>query len=127
MSSPPKQQEVRLPAIPESVPDARYFVSHFFAEHGVPADAVVDLELATSEAASNAVEHGAPCDGGVFVVRALIEGPAAVEVCDCGQFNENRPSQPFRGLGLRIIRELCDIVTIEPAADRTLVRLIKAV
>ncbi len=41
-----------------------------------------------------------------------------VEVCDCGTFDES-PSDPHRGFGLTIIRELCDDVKIEQEAERT--------
>lgn len=116
-----------MPAEPDSVAEARRFVRGFFAEHGVSEEVVTDLELATSEATANAVEHGAPCDGGFIHLRVGIEGPAQVEVCDCGEFKEDQPSRPLRGLGLTIMREMVDVLSIQPEAGRTRVRLVKAV
>ena len=107
--------------------DARRFVRAFFADHGVSDEDVTDLELATSEATANAVEHGSPCDGGTIYLRVGIDGPAQVEICDCGEFEEDQPSRPLRGLGLRIMREVVDDLWIQSEGGRTRVQLTKTV
>jgi anti-sigma regulatory factor (Ser/Thr protein kinase) len=90
-------------------------------------EVVTDLELATSEVTANAVEHGCPCDGGVIYLRVGLGGSAQVEICDCGEFKWDQPSRPLRGLGLKIIREMVDVLSIQPDAGRTMVRLAKTV
>ena len=90
---------------------------------GCDAEATADIVLATSEAASNAIEHGAAdMQRGVSVVGRVVDDVISVVVRDHGRWRE--PGPPLnRGRGIKIMRHLMDSVSVEPGDDGTLVRL----
>jgi anti-sigma regulatory factor (Ser/Thr protein kinase) len=94
------------PALPESVGSLRRAVGAFARAHGATDDVVISLELAASEALSNAVLH-AFADRpkpGTLTVTAVRDGDAiCVVVCDDGSGMKPRPDSPGLGVGLPVM------------------------
>jgi anti-sigma regulatory factor (Ser/Thr protein kinase) len=75
------KRESWLPAEPEAVAQARAVVRELAAELRLDPETAWDLQLATSEAFANAVEHGRPCDPREIFLRAEIrDGGVRLEV-----------------------------------------------
>ena len=94
-----------LPGLPECVAEARRRVVSFAAQHGATAAALARIELAVSEAATNAVVHGyAGYRMGVIRVEADVEGgDLELVVSDRGRGFTGEPV-PGLGLGLALVR-----------------------
>jgi serine/threonine-protein kinase RsbW len=124
------KRESWLPAVPESARLARAIVREAASELRLDGATTWDLMLATTEAFANAVEHGAPCDGGIFL---RIEGGTdgmGVEVSDCGCYAPGAGSRKPEGLGGRgipIIAAVVDHIEIVPDTGSTSVRFEKRV
>jgi anti-sigma regulatory factor (Ser/Thr protein kinase) len=89
-----------------------------------------ELMLATSEAFSNAVEHGRPCDPrGILLRTEIRDGRMGVEVADCGGgFPAGRTTKKGHGeggRGMRIIEATMDQVEVHPDRGATRVRFAK--
>lgn len=119
------QGEVRLPAVPDSVPRARALVRAAAARHGIEDDAAWALMLATTEAVANAVEHGS--GGAIGLMIESNDGELSVEVSSPGPFRVELPDQagPHRGRGLPLMAEVVDRLHLEPDAEQTRVRFVK--
>jgi anti-sigma regulatory factor (Ser/Thr protein kinase) len=123
------EREIWLRAQPVSASVARAFVGEAAQQLRCDRAAVEALRLSISEAVSNAVEHGAPCDNGLISVSVYVEADClTTEVGDCGDFRVAR--QPGNGLeeqgrGLPLMFALMDQVEIESVPGRTVVRLVK--
>lgn len=97
------------------------------SRYGVGADRVSDLVMAVSEIVSNALEHG----GGVAKQRVWDEGHGLVcEIFDPGggfddPFAGYRapPALSARGRGLRMARQLCDLMRVSSTPAGTTVWL----
>lgn len=106
-----------------NVSAARRFVRQRL-EGRVPADVSADLQLATSELVTNAIEHGAT--GPVVVLIAPSATRTSITVVSHGQaadvsddpdaWHVAEPEQIF-GRGLGIVRELADDVTVAKSTD----------
>lgn len=119
-----------LPATPAGVPQARAIVRDVADELRLDGKIKWELMLATSEAFSNAVEHGSPCDPrGILVQVETRDGRVGVEVRDYGGgYRERRGSRKEPGLGGRgmpIIAALMDQLEVVPDAGATRVRFAK--
>lgn len=94
------------PAVPESVGELRRAVGEFARSHGAGDEVVMALQLAASEAMSNAVIHAyadreAP---GTLTIEAAREGDEiAVVVRDDGTGMRPRPDSPGLGVGLPLM------------------------
>jgi anti-sigma regulatory factor (Ser/Thr protein kinase) len=96
----------------------------WLAAIGVDGQLAFDIVLATSEAASNAIEHGHRCDGsrGIAVDVDLVGGVLRVRVRDAGRWRKPTPPGE-RGRGLPIMRALMDRVEIERSVVGTVVTM----
>ena len=88
------------------------------------------LAVATNEAVSNAMEHGAPCDDGHFHLAASVDsGSFVFSVRDCGQFDDASSPLPDpvaeRGRGFAFMNLLMDDVRLDARPGRTVLRLAK--
>jgi anti-sigma regulatory factor (Ser/Thr protein kinase) len=124
------RRESWLPALPEGVPQARAIVRDLASELSLDGATTWELMLATSEAFSNAVEHGRACDPrGIFLRAEIRNGRLGVEVADCGDcFATGRSSRKRRGeggRGLRIIASIMDQFEVVPDHGATRVRFAK--
>jgi serine/threonine-protein kinase RsbW len=104
-----------FPARPESVGQARHLLCDFAAAAGAAADRVEDIRLASSEALTNAVVHAYRGEeGSVHVTAALVSNDLWVLIADDGCGLEPQAERPGLGLGLGLIAQLCDHLTIAP-------------
>jgi serine phosphatase RsbU (regulator of sigma subunit)/CheY-like chemotaxis protein/anti-sigma regulatory factor (Ser/Thr protein kinase) len=115
--------ELTVPASVDSVPVARHQLRAWLASTPAVDLAVArDLELAWSEACTNAVLHAeGPADATLSLHAERVEDAIVLEVRDHGRWREPRTDQG--GWGLQVIREVCDVVEVERRLDGTRVRM----
>ena len=102
------------PARAQHVAEARRAGVDRVADDGAHPRALFGIELAVSEACTNAVVHGY-VDGvaKTFTVTARCKGPdLRVVVCDRGRGMVPRPDSPGLGLGLPIITQMASRVEV---------------
>jgi anti-sigma regulatory factor (Ser/Thr protein kinase)/ketosteroid isomerase-like protein len=115
---------------PPGLSEGRGFIDRALAVAGFDAPARYQITVATNEAVSNAMEHGAPCDDGHFHLAASVEsGSFVFSVRDCGEF-EDAPSplpDPVaeRGRGFAFMNLLMDEVRLDARVGETVLRLAK--
>jgi anti-sigma regulatory factor (Ser/Thr protein kinase) len=119
------KRETWVPATPAGARTARYTVREAAAEAGLEGEPVWDLMLATTEAVSNAVQHGKawPNDCILLVTEPSPRG-LWVRVCDLGTFGnavEPAPLEATSGRGMQIIAALVDRLEVRSRDGRTLV------
>ena len=124
------KRESWLPAAPEAVPQARAVVRELAAELRLDPETAWELQLATSEAFANAVEHGRACDPrGIFLCAEIRDGGVRVEVADCGGCfpvaQETTKAAGEGGRGMRIIAAMMDQLEVVPDGGATRVRFAK--
>jgi anti-sigma regulatory factor (Ser/Thr protein kinase) len=108
---------VTYPANPEAVAIARHALTAFAAEAGADHDQIEAVRLAVSEAMTNAVLHAYhSTPGDVYVTAALVSDELWVLVGDDGSGMEARPDRPGLGLGLALIAQVSDDMSIVPRA-----------
>ena len=123
MSAGGGSKEVRLrarfPNRPETVRAIRNEVTPIARACGLGEDAVQDVRVAVSEAATNAVVHGDAEIGADVVVRIELFGDElCIVIADQGQGIRPRPDSPGLGLGLPIISTLAKrMEVVSPGAD----------
>jgi anti-sigma regulatory factor (Ser/Thr protein kinase) len=111
--------QVRLPCEPASVPQARSHVRDWCHQARIRGDIVSDVQLAVTEAATNAVHHSG-CED--FEVQGWMgDSTLIVSVWDQGQGRDD--PKPGAGLGTRIIRALADAVDFEHTEPGTRVTM----
>jgi anti-sigma regulatory factor (Ser/Thr protein kinase)/ketosteroid isomerase-like protein len=115
---------------PSGLSEGRGFIDRALAAAGFDAAARYQITVATNEAVSNAMEHGAPCDDGRFHLSASVEqGSFVFHVRDCGEFEDAGSSLPDpvaeRGRGFAFMNLLMDDVRLDARAGETVLRLAK--
>jgi serine/threonine-protein kinase RsbW len=124
-------RESWLPAAPESASLARALVRAIASELGLDGATAWDLELATTEAVANAVEHGCGCGhdgGGIRLCIESDDGDLSVEVRDCGTFRGAVAPMDImsqRGRGIPLIAALVDQIDVLAGGEQTRVRFTK--
>lgn len=105
-------------AEPPSVARARAELADFAAQAGASEPLLDGVRLAVSEAVTNAVCHAYPLDPGEIRVRASV-GDEALEVVvsDDGRGVHSGEDGGGLGLGLAVIYEVSDEMTLAPRAD----------
>ena len=125
MNPPPQSQiELRCPSEAASVTQLRHKAAAFATEQGADKDLVADVNLAVSEAATNAVKYGDESDqSSVGLLAELVDGWLEFSITDEGE-RFGRGSADGLGLGLAIIARLCDDLKIiqEGAGTTVLMR-----
>ena len=102
-------------ARPDAVARARTAVARFAAEAGSTEAQVDDVRLAVSEAVTNAVLHGYRGDAGrVHVTAAITPGELWILIADDGCGMQPRRDRPGLGLGLGLIAQVCDQLSVVP-------------
>jgi anti-sigma regulatory factor (Ser/Thr protein kinase)/ketosteroid isomerase-like protein len=119
-----------ISAGPAGLSEVRSFIDRALAAAGFDAATRYQITVATNEAVSNAMEHGAPCDDGRFHLSASVEeGSFVFHVRDCGQFEDavTPPPDPVaeRGRGFAFMNLLMDEVRLDARAGETILRLAK--
>jgi len=116
--------ELTLDADPAVLVGLRRTLGRWLASVGVGDDELFDIALATSEAASNAIEHAYGAHRATFEVRCeRLHEEVRVIVHDDGRWR--RPRTNGRGRGLIIMRGLMDSVDIDRDARGTTLTLVK--
>jgi serine/threonine-protein kinase RsbW len=121
--------QIEFSAVAEHLQVAREFVDEIAEAFGFDEDARYDLKLATTEAVSNAIRHGARSERDKVRLCA-VEGEGVLTFCvaDHGTFLpnlENGDPLPEQGRGLAFIAHLMDQVCIRTGAEGTVVRFSK--
>ena len=94
------------PALPESVGELRGAVAEFARAHGAGDDVVMAVQLAASEAMSNAVVHAfvdRPAPGTLSLSAGREGDEIWVVVRDDGSGMKPRPDSPGLGVGLPLM------------------------
>ena len=118
--------EVTLPAIPASIGHLRSYAREFAAGAGATDDAVTDIGLAISEAATNAVVHAYPVSM-TTTGTASLRGKVAddwleLAIADHGAGFRAGPCAGL-GLGLKVMATVSDSMTVEQRDEGTTVVL----
>jgi anti-sigma regulatory factor (Ser/Thr protein kinase) len=119
----PAPLELRLPAAPPSVTEARVAMARYADDVGADQ---ADVELAVAEAVANSVLHAFPGEReGTVTVRATFGGDAlVVQVTDDGTGMRPNPEGGGLGLGLALIGRLSASFSVsEPASGGTSLRM----
>jgi anti-sigma regulatory factor (Ser/Thr protein kinase)/ketosteroid isomerase-like protein len=119
-----------IPPGPRGLSEGRGFIDRALSAAGFDESARYQVTVATNEAVSNAMEHGAPCDDGHFHLAAVVEsGSFVFSVRDCGEFEQAAPPAPDpvaeRGRGFAFMNLLMDDVRLEARPGNTVLRLAK--
>ena len=115
---------------PGGLSEGRGFIDRTLSAAGFDAGARYQITVATNEAVSNAMEHGAPCEDGHIHLGATVEqGIFVFSVRDCGEFEHSAPpaAEPVaeRGRGFAFMNLLMDDVRLEARPGQTIIRLAK--
>jgi anti-sigma regulatory factor (Ser/Thr protein kinase) len=118
--------EVTLPAIPASIGHLRSYAREFATGAGATDEAVTDIALAISEAATNAVIHAYPA-GNARNGTASLRGNVAddwleLAIADRGAGFRPGPSVGL-GFGLKVMAQVSDSMTVEQRDEGTTVVL----
>jgi serine/threonine-protein kinase RsbW len=118
------QIELQRPSEPATVTELRRKAAAFAEEQGAGRELTADVNLAVSEAATNAVKYGeAGRRGSVGLLARVAEGWLEFSITDTGE-RFGKGSKDGLGLGLAIIARLCDDLKIvqEGAGTTVLMR-----
>ena len=124
------RRETWLPATPAGARAARSIAREAAAQAGLREEPAWDVMLATTEAVTNALQHGkAGPDDGILFVTAPCRRGLRVEVSNPGTFEyrhfEPAPPDATSGRGMQIIAALVDRLEIRSGDGRTVVRFEK--
>lgn len=127
---------LEIPPKPQFVSLCRLALTAICREHRFADDDIADLKLAITEACSNSIRHAYDEDdhdaSKVFVTYEMLADRLVVEVRDRGRGFEyegaNTDDLPEGGLGISIIRAVCDEFEVlsgdgEPGAALRLTKL----
>jgi len=124
----PSQLHLRCAATPERARPLRHALGAFLAALEVDGCNADDVLTAVGEAVANVVEHAYREVGvSVFEMELLARTDNVcalrIDVVDRGRFLE-RPPEPHRGFGLRIVRAIATEVSIDTNELGTRVRMV---
>ncbi|HKG65179.1 MAG TPA: ATP-binding protein [Solirubrobacteraceae bacterium] len=105
--------EAKMPGTPLGVRMLRREVSVIATDCGMDEAGVADVQLAVTEAATNAVMHGYSEATGELTVSAVVEdGELAIVIGDTGRGFDDRRESPGLGVGLSIIASVAERLRI---------------
>ena len=110
--------ELELPALPESVAEARHAAARLARHYGAEE---ADVKIAVSEAVGNAVLH-AYRDSAIGTVRvrgALVRGKLVFVVADAGVGMSPNPDSPGLHFGIPLIGKVAEDMRIDAGANGT--------
>jgi serine/threonine-protein kinase RsbW len=106
------------PAVPASVSEVRRAVIDHATTLGATPASLAAMELAVSEAVTNAVQHAyarVPEPGPVKITATPADGALLVIVADDGTGMRPRPDSPGLGLGLPLISQMTESFEVHEA------------
>ena len=105
--------EATIPGTPLGVRALRREISGIAADCGMDATGIADVQLAVTEAATNAVMHAyATTTGSLTVTADVRQGELAIVIGDNGSGLVERRDSPGLGVGLSIIATVTDQLRI---------------
>jgi anti-sigma regulatory factor (Ser/Thr protein kinase) len=110
------RREQDFPARPDVLARARQSVRELLAgPPGVPSPIAADIELAVTEALTNAITHAyrGMQEGRIAFAAARANGRLTVNVRDFGRGMRPRPDSPGLGLGLSLMSALSESLVFE--------------
>ncbi len=113
--------DLQVPSQARVLRPLRAALRRWLAGAGVTDQEAFEILVATSEACSNAIRHGAP-HATHFDFRAELDGDVAIVVRSSGRWRERRSSAPG-GRGLDIMRQFMDDTEVDSGADTTEIRM----
>jgi len=106
------------PAVPASVPRARHELAEYALQAGVGADHLDRIQLAVSEAVTNAVRHAYPrTNGQVRITATALEEELWILVADEGCGHQAPSTDPGLGWGLPLIAKACDYFVLAERSE----------
>jgi anti-sigma regulatory factor (Ser/Thr protein kinase) len=117
---------LELPAVADSVPEARSAAVAFARAAGASERALADVALAVSEAATNVVLHAYRdrADAGTLTLEAqLREALLEIVVTDAGGGLEPRTDSPGLGMGLALMAAVATSLQIDHDGTHTRVHV----
>jgi serine/threonine-protein kinase RsbW len=118
------QLELSLPCTADSIREMRAAVAELGRAAGLRAEKVEDVQLAVSEAVTNAVQHGGRGQGEVMVEARMVGDELRISVSDHGGGMRPRPDSPGLGLGLPIMAAVSDHLEVVTDGGGTTVNMI---
>jgi serine/threonine-protein kinase RsbW len=116
--------EATYPSTPSGVGAMRRDVGAFAGGAGMSEDGIGDIQLAVSEAATNAVVHAYRESEGSLRVRAHVDGRELIVVVgDTGAGLAPRPDSPGLGLGMPLMASVTTSFHIVSQGDGTEVHM----
>ena len=104
--------ELEQPAVPDSVPAARFQITEFCEELRVDPDVTARIRLAVTEACTNCVQHAYGGEAGpasTYMLEASVDGDDVVAVVnDCGIGTARSGATAGFGFGWRLIGDAAD-------------------
>ncbi|MEA2932344.1 MAG: hypothetical protein QOI56_1129 [Actinomycetota bacterium] len=113
--------DMQLPSQARVLRPLRAALRRWLAAAGVTDHEAYEILVATSEACSNAIRHGAP-QATHFDFKAELNGDVAIVVRSAGGWRERRSSAPG-GRGLDIMRQFMDDTEVDGGGDTTEIRM----
>jgi serine/threonine-protein kinase RsbW len=105
--------EARMPGTPVGVRMLRRRMAEIAADCGMNKAAIADVQLAVSEAATNAVMHAYADAPGQLAVTAAVRGSELeIVIGDTGPGLVERPDSPGMGVGLPLIAAVAERLRI---------------
>jgi anti-sigma regulatory factor (Ser/Thr protein kinase) len=105
--------EARIPGTPVGVRMLRREMTEIAKDCGMDAEAIADVRLAVTEAATNAVIHAyAKAEGELSVTAAMQDGELAIVIGDTGPGLVERRDSPGLGVGLSVIASVAERLKI---------------
>jgi anti-sigma regulatory factor (Ser/Thr protein kinase) len=116
--------QLRLEALPESMSVLRRHLRRWLNEAGATDRELFEIQLAMTEAFSNAVEHPEEPTSQLVELKGTVTNRNVVlSVRDYGRWQDESSAKEDGGLGLAIMDTLMDSVVVEPFAGGTTVTL----
>jgi serine/threonine-protein kinase RsbW len=116
--------DLRLPCTASTVARMRAAVRQLAVDAGLSTEKVDDLQLAVSEAVTNAIQHGRRGGGEVLVEARVVDRELRVSVSDQGGGMRPRADSPGLGLGLPIMAAVSDHFEVVSDGGGTRVNMI---
>lgn len=120
----PGKLDLRLPCTASTVGRMRAAVRQLGVDAGLAEEKVEDLQLAVSEAVTNAIQHGGRAKGEVLVEAQVAGREVRVSVSDQGGGMRPRADSPGLGLGLPIMAAVSDHFEVVSDGDGTRVNMV---
>jgi anti-sigma regulatory factor (Ser/Thr protein kinase) len=113
--------DLQVPSEARVLRPLRAALRRWLAAGGVSDHEAFEILVATTEACSNAIRHGAP-QATHFDLKAELNGDVAIMVRSAGRWRERRSSAPG-GRGLDIMRQFMDDTEVDGGLDSTEIRM----